>query len=105
MNEILDIKVPVLEGWGIARLMAAREGKPKQDQFKQRTIKIEGTFDNLSGRYIIDIKDKLDSKYIADDIYQAKGYLVIKGDYNSIEVMEKIKDEGVKFEIWKRKLT
>jgi hypothetical protein len=69
--------------------------------FKIKTLKLNGKIDNFIGKFDIKIEEK--DKYGVDYVsYGAEGYLIIKEDYKTIEVMEKINDE-TKIKEWIKK--
>jgi len=72
---------------------------------KNRLIKIVGKVENLSGRYKIEIEEKLENVIFGLEttkIYEADGYMIIDKDYFTIDVMEKTKDDKLNIHVWKK---
>lgn len=101
-EETIKLKLEGLEA------LVKTKTEPKEEQYKNRFITIEGDLKKLSGRYKIKIEDVIEYKYIPSDkkiVHEAEGYLVINKDYNLINVMEKSTKEELNISSWKKKTT
>jgi len=71
-----------------------------EKKLKDRLIRVTGKIENLSGKYTIKVED---STILGNTVvHEATGYMVINADYNSIEIMEKMKDNKTEFVNWKK---
>ncbi|MFH1335048.1 MAG: hypothetical protein ABII96_00885 [Candidatus Zixiibacteriota bacterium] len=85
--------------------LSMRKSDSKEEDYKIRLIKIEGKVENLSGRYKIEIEEKLEHGIFGPTttkIYEADGYMIINQDCITIEVMEKTKDGKLDLHVWKK---
>ncbi|MBC8358852.1 MAG: hypothetical protein H8E54_07895, partial [Candidatus Aminicenantes bacterium] len=91
----------------VEKMDAYRYLIPSQTQptkkYKDRHVKITGTLKNMSGKYKIEVEDKVGETLLTDGkVHEATGYMVINESYGCIEIMEKTKDNKIEFKQWKK---
>lgn len=78
--------------------------QPKlEKQFKNQTIEITGTIEQMSGKYSITVQDKESTTLLTGGkIHEATAYMVISESCNCIEIMEKTSDNKTEYKQWKK---
>ena len=80
-----------------------KKDTPNAEYFKIRVLEIYGNLTHMCGKYHITVKERGDySHSTLSDVYIADGLLVINPDYNTIECMEKTKNEDYSFTKWEK---
>jgi tetratricopeptide (TPR) repeat protein len=114
-----SISIEQLEGlwetpWGDLEITFSRENnsfksehKTQLSSIKTRTVIIEGTIKNLSGRYKISVEDatKYSDKWTSKDkVHVANGYFLLhKDNHEIIEILESDQEDKVMEITWKKK--
>jgi hypothetical protein len=83
------------------------EHKTQLSSIETRTVMIEGTIKNLSGRYKINVEDATkysDTWTSKDKVHVANGYFLIhKDDHEVIDILESDQEDKVTEITWKKK--
>jgi len=80
--------------------------EPPERHFKKRNILIKGSIIDLSGKYEINVRDKIEYQYLpteTKEVHKAIGYLIINTNYKTFDTMEREKDDKFSLFTWTKK--